>query len=385
VELPVYLDNLATTRVDPAVLEAMLPWFTREYGNPASRTHAFGWRAAEAVEIARAEVAALIGVRQPREIVFTSGATEANNLAILGVTGAYRDHGDHVITQATEHRSVRDPAAGLARRGGSVTVLPVDGHGRVDPEAVRAALTRRTVLISVMAANNEVGTLQPLAEIAGVAREAGVLLHCDAAQAVGKVPLAVESLGIDLLSLSGHKVYAGKGVGALWVRSRQPRVRLRPLVEGGGQERGLRSGTLNVPGIVGLGRACALAREELAVEAVRVSTLRDRLHRALEERLGPLPLNGHPRDRLPGCLNLSFPGVDGASLITAFRDLALSAGSACTSGETTPSYVLRAMGVSDDLAAASLRFGLGRFTTVEEVDYAAARVVEEVERLRRTG
>jgi cysteine desulfurase len=241
------------------------------------------------------------------------------------------------------------------------------------------------VLISVMAANNEVGTLQPLAEIAGVAREAGVLLHCDAAQAVGKVPLAVESLGIDLLSLSGHKVYAGKGVGALWVRSRQPRVRLRPLIEGGGQERGLRSGTLNVPGIVGLGRACALAREELAVEAVRVSTLRDRLHRALEERLGPLPLNGHPRDRLPGCLNLSFPGVDGASLITAFRDLALSAGSACTSGETTPSYVLRAMGVSDDLAAASLRFGLGRFTTVEEVDYAAARVVEEVERLRRTG
>lgn len=384
-ELPVYLDNLATTRVDPAVLEAMLPWFTREYGNPASRTHAFGWRAAEAVEIARAEVAALIGARQPREIVFTSGATEANNLAILGATGAYRDRGDHLITQATEHRSVLDPVAGLARGGFTVTVLPVDGHGRVDPEAVRSALTPRTVLISVMAANNEVGTLQSLAGIAAVAREAGVLLHCDAAQAVGKIPLQVESLGVDLLSLSGHKVYAAKGVGALYVRSRQPRVRLRPLLEGGGQERGLRSGTLNVPGIVGLGRACVLALERLTDEAERVSALRDRLHRILVDQLGPLPLNGHPQDRLPGCLNLSFPGVDGSSLITAFRDLALSAGSACASGGTEPSHVLRAMGVPDLLAHASLRFGLGRFTTAEEVEYAAGRVVEEVGRLRRAG
>ncbi len=380
-----YLDNLATTRVDPAVVAAMVPWFTEDYGNAASRTHAFGWRAAEAVEVARAQVAALIGAERAREIIFTSGATESNNLALIGAATALGQPGDQVVVSAVEHRSVLDPAAALGRLGFAVTVLPVDRGGSVDLDSLRRALTRPTVLVSVMAANNEVGTLQPWAEAAELARTAGALFHTDAAQAAGKVPLRVAPTGADMVSLSAHKLYGPKGVGALYVRTRRPRLRLQPLLHGGGQERGTRPGTLNVPGIVGFGRACALAGDNLDSEAVRLQGLRDRLHQALERDLGPLPLNGHPRQRLPGCLNLCFPGVDGARLLPACRGVALSAGSACASGDSGPSHVLAAMGVDAALALASLRFGLGRFTTDDEVDYAAGRVAEAVRWLRGLG
>lgn len=385
VERPVYMDNLATTRVDPAVLAAMIPWFTDDYGNAASRTHAFGWRAAEAVEVARAQVAALIGAERSREVIFTSGATESNNLALIGVATALGRPGDQVVVSAVEHRSVLDPAAVLGRRGFLVTVLPVDRAGRADLDSLRRALARPTVLVSVMAANNEVGTLQPWVEAATMTRAAGALFHCDAVQAAGKVPLRLATADADLVSLSAHKLHGPKGVGALYVRTRRPRVRLQPLLHGGGQERGTRPGTLNVPGIVGFGQACALATDSLDAEAARLQRLRDRLHQALERELGPLPLNGHPVERLPGCLNLGFPGLDGSRLLPACRGVALSAGSACTSGDSGPSHVLRAMGVDAALALASLRFGLSRFTTIEEVDYAAGRVTEAVRWLRGLG
>ena len=379
-ETPIYMDNMATTPVDPRVLEAMLPYFGPHFGNPSSKTHAFGLAAADAVERARAAVARSIGAR-PREIVFTAGATEANNLALKGVV-ATAGPGAHVITSTIEHKAVLDCCRTLEARGAEVTYLPVDTEGQIDVDQLAAAISERTVMVSLMAANNEIGVLQPLAEIGRLTKARGVLWHCDAAQAVAKIELDVEALGIDLLSVSGHKLYAPKGVGFLYVRSRGPRVRLTAQVEGGGQERGLRAGTLNVAGIVALGRACELGCEELPVEAARLLQMRQRLYEGLTTRLGPLVVNGHREARLPGNLNLSFAGIDGAELLAGLREIALSSGAACSSQEQVPSHVLRAIGLSDDLARASLRFGLGRFNTMDEVEYAIKRVATQVERLR---
>ena len=382
VKTPIYLDNLATTPVDPRVVDAMLPYFTDHFGNAASQTHAFGWKAAEAVDQGRGQVASLINARSPREIIFTSGATEANNLAIKGVVEYYRDKGSHLVTCAIEHKSVLDCCKRLEQQGYEVTYLPVNPYGCIDVAQLRAALTERTVLISIMAANNEIGTIQPLRAIGEVAKENQVLWHCDAAQAVGKIDLDVESLGVDLLSLSAHKIYGPKGIGALYVRSRKPRVRLQAQIEGGGQERNLRSGTLNVPGTVGLGQVCQLCQEEMKTERTRLVKLREHLYQEVTRCLDGVRLNGHPQERLPGCLNVSFVGVNGASLLTGLRDVALSAGSACTSGTNAPSHVLKALGVPHELAQSSLRFGLGRFTTREEVDYVVKRIIEEADRLR---
>jgi cysteine desulfurase len=373
------MDNMATTPVDPRVLADMLPYFDTHFGNAASKTHAFGLAAADAVEKAREEVAGLIGARA-QEIVFTAGATEANNLAIKGAF-QMAPPGAHIVTCAIEHKAVLECCHTLEQQGVEVTYLPVDRDGQIDLDQLAAAITRRTVLISLMAANNEIGVLQPLAAIGQLARERGVLWHCDAAQAVGKVPLDVEALGIDLLSVSGHKLYAPKGVGFLYVRSRKPRVRLQAQVEGGGQERGLRGGTLNVPGIVGLGRACQLGREEMPAEAARLVQMRRRLCAGLEAA-GPLVVNGHAEERLPGNLNVSFPGVDGTELLLGLREIALSSGAACSSRTSVPSHVLRAIGASDDLARASLRFGLGRFNTMAEVEFAIDRTAAQVARLR---
>jgi cysteine desulfurase len=381
VKTPIYLDNNATTRTDPRVVEAMLPYFTEHYGNPASLTHGFGREADEAVERARAQVAGLIGAH-PREIVFTSGATESNNLALKGVATMYRPRGDHFITVATEHRAVLDPLRRLGREGFRVTILPVDAHGRVSVEQVAAAWTDRTLLVSVMAANNEIGTLQPIRDIGRWCKQKGVLFHCDAVQAAGKVPLDVEDMGIDLLSLSAHKMYGPKGVGALYVRRRDPRVRLEPQIDGGGQERGMRSGTLAVPGLVGFGVACDLCGRELPTEAARLRALRDRLGRGIQEQLSEVSLNGHPEERLPGNLNLSFAYVKGEALLMSLKDVAVSSGSACTTASMEPSYVLKALGLDDELAHASIRFGLGRFTTAEEVDLVIADVVRAVRHLR---
>jgi cysteine desulfurase len=373
------MDNMATTPVDPRVLADMLPYFGTHFGNASSKTHAFGLAAADAVEKAREEVAGLIGARA-QEIVFTAGATEANNLAIKGALQMVPP-GAHIVTCAIEHKAVLECCHTLEQQGVEVTYLPVDRDGQIDLDQLAAAITRRTVLISLMAANNEIGVLQPLAAIGQLARERGVLWHCDAAQAVGKVPLDVEALGIDLLSVSGHKLYAPKGVGFLYVRSRKPRVRLQAQVEGGGQERGLRGGTLNVPGIVGLGCACQLGREEMPAEAARLVQMRRRLCAGLEAA-GPLVVNGHAEERLPGNLNVSFPGVDGTELLLGLREIALSSGAACSSRTSVPSHVLRAIGASDDLARASLRFGLGRFNTMAEVEFAIDRTAAQVARLR---
>lgn len=381
VHLPIYLDNQATTRTDPRVLEAMLPYFTEHYGNAASRTHVFGWKAEEAVNRAREQVAALLGA-EPREIIFTSGATESNNLALKGAAAMLRSRGNHLITVQTEHKSVLDPCRRLEREGFQVTYLPVDRYGRVAAEQVAEALTERTILVSVMAANNEIGTLQPIAAIGRLCKERGVLLHTDAAQAAGKIPLDVEGMGIDLLSLSAHKMYGPKGVGALYVRRRQPYVRLEPLLDGGGHERGLRSGTLPVPLIVGLGQACALCQQEMPQEAERLRQLRERLRQGLQERLPETYLNGHPTERLPGNLHLSFAHVRADALLSALRDIAVSSGSACTSADPEPSYVLRALGLPDELVRSGIRFGLGRFTTEEEIDYVIEEVCRQVERLR---
>jgi cysteine desulfurase len=381
VQLPIYLDNNSTTRVDPRVVEAMLPFFTENYGNAASRTHVFGNKAEQAVEQARARVATLIGA-EPREIVFTSGATESNNLALKGVAALARRQGNHLITVATEHKAVLDPCKRLEQEGFTVTVLPVDRHGRVSPQHVAAALTDKTILISVMAANNEIGTLQPIRELGQLCKERGVLFHTDAAQAAGKVPLDVEDMGVDLLSLSAHKMYGPKGVGALYVRRRNPSVRLAPLFDGGGHERRLRSGTLPVPLVVGFGLACELCAAEMSAEAEREAGLRERLRQGIQDQLEEVYLNGHPKERLPGNLNLSFAFVQGDALLMNLREVALSSGSACTSAEPEPSYVLRALGVSDELAHGSLRFGLGRFSTADEVDYVVGAVVRAVKRLR---
>jgi cysteine desulfurase len=377
----IYLDNNATTRTDPRVVEAMLPYFTERYGNAASLTHEFGREADEAVEQARGQVAELIGAH-PRDIIFTSGATESNNLALKGVAAMYRPKGDHLITTAIEHKAVLDPVRRLGREGWQMTILPVDAHGRVSVEQIAQTLTPRTVLVSVMSANNEVGTLQPIKEIGRLCKERGVLFHTDAAQAAGKVPLDVEDMGIDLLSISAHKMYGPKGVGALYVRRREPRVRLEPQMDGGGQERGLRSGTSNVPAIVGFGVACELCRCEMAAEASRLTELRERLRRGIQEQLSDVTLNGHPTERLPGNLNLSFAHVKGEALLMALRDVAVSSGSACTTASLEPSYVLKALGLDDELAYGSLRFGLGRFNTAEEVDEVAREVVRVVHYLR---
>lgn len=377
---PVYLDNNATTRVDPRVLEAMLPWFSDEYGNAASRTHTFGNRAEEAVTTAREQVAALIGAA-PREVIFTSGATESDNLALKGIAQANRCHGDHLVTTATEHRAVLDPCRRLEREGFRVTVLPVDAEGRVRVEQVADALTPQTVLVSVMAANNEVGTLQPLEAIGRLCRERGVLFHTDAAQAAGKLPLDVGSLKVDLMSLTAHKMYGPKGVGALYVRRG---VRLEAQMDGGGHERGFRSGTLPVPLLVGFGRACELCRESMTEETERLCRLSRRFEQALTERLGGVTRNGPSlEERLPGNLNFTLAGVPADALLLSLRrDVAASAGSACTSAEPAPSHVLLALGRDVESARCSVRFGLGRFTTDDEIDRANDAIVREATRLR---
>jgi cysteine desulfurase len=379
-KIPVYMDYHATTPLDPRVLEAMLPYFREEFGNAASKSHVFGWRAEEAVEAARAEVGKLIGATG-REIVFTSGATESDNLALKGAAHFYREKGRHLVTVKTEHKAVLDPMQRLVREGFEVTLLGVGTDGRVDPDAVAQAIRPDTILVSVMAANNETGVVQPIEEIGRVTRERGVVFHCDAVQAVGKIPFDVERMNVDLASISAHKMYGPKGMGALYVR-RKPRVRLVAEMDGGGHERGYRSGTLNVPGIVGLGAACRIAAAEREEEAVRVLALRERLRRGLEARLEPVSVNGSLAHRLPGNLNVSFAWVEGEALMMAVKDVAVSSGSACTSASLEPSYVLRAMGVSDELAHSSIRFGLGRFTTGEEVDYAIELFAAKVKKLR---
>ncbi|MCH6568419.1 MAG: IscS subfamily cysteine desulfurase [Nitrospinae bacterium] len=379
--LPIYMDNNATTPVDGRVLEAMLPYFCEEYGNAASRNHSFGWRAEEAVGRAREQVARLIGAK-PREIIFTSGATESDNLALKGVAEMYQEKGDHIITQVTEHKAVLDTAKRLERQGFEVTYLPVDRDGLVDPDDVRRALRETTILISIMAANNEIGVLQPVSEIGRIAKERGVLFHSDAAQALGKIPVDVKAWGTDLVSLSAHKMYGPKGVGALYVRGRDPRVRLSPMMDGGGHERGMRSGTLDVPGIVGFGAACELAYQEMEAEAERLRALRDRLQSGILSHVEEVYLNGHPDRRLPGTSNLSFAYVEGESLVTGLNDIALSSGSACTSVGHESSHVLKALGLNTEMINSSLRFCLGRFNTEEEVDYVIQKVREVVERLR---
>jgi cysteine desulfurase len=379
VKIPIYMDYHATTPVDPRVLEAMLPYFQGEFGNAASKSHAFGWRAEEAVEAARAEVAKLIGA-SAKELVFTSGATESDNLAIKGAAHFYKDRGRHLVTCRTEHKAVLDPMRRLEREGFEVTYLPVGSDGRVDPEAVRSAIRADTILVSIMYANNETGVLHPVDAIGRMTRERGVPFHCDAVQAAGKIPFDVEALNVDLASLSAHKMYGPKGVGALYVR-RKPRVRLIAEIDGGGHERGYRSGTLNVPGIVGFGKACELARLEMAEEAGRVLALRERLREGIAG-IERVTVNGSLEHRLPGNLNVSFAYVEGEALMMAVKDVAVSSGSACTSASLEPSYVLRAMGVPDDLAHSSIRFGLGRFTTADEVDYAVGLFAAKVKKLR---
>ena len=380
-KLPIYMDYHATTPVDPRVLEAMLPYFTVQFGNAASRNHSFGWEAEEAVETARKQVADLIGAN-PKEIIFTSGATESNNLAIKGVAEMYREKGNHVITCVTEHKAVIDTCKKLEKQGYRVTYLPVQKDGRIALDDLRAAIGDKTILITIMSANNEIGVLQPIAEIGAIAKEKGILFHTDGVQAVGKVPVNINEAKVDLLSLSAHKMYGPKGVGALYVRRRNPRVLLAEQINGGGHERGMRSGTLNVPGIVGLGKAAEICRTEMATESERLRTLRDRLNQKLHANLDELYINGSMEHRLPHNLNVSFAYVEGESLLMGINDVAVSSGSACTSASLEPSYVLKALGAGDDLAHSSIRFGLGRFTTDEEVDYVVEKLTTVVRRLR---
>ena len=375
----VYLDHHATTPVDPRVLAAMLPFFGPKFGNAASRSHRFGWEAEQAVEFARKRVAALAGAT-PREIVFTSGATESNNLAIKGVVEAYRTRGNHIVTMATEHKAVLDPVRHLERFGCAATVLPPRPDGLIDLDRLRAAIRPETLLVSVMYANNEIGVIQPVGEIGAICREAGVLFHCDAAQAFGKLPVDVTEGHIDLMSVSAHKMYGPKGVGALYVRRRK--VQLAAQMDGGGHESGFRSGTLNVPAIVGFGEACALCADEMAEEGVRVAALRDRLRQQLQDGLEAVTVNGSLEHRLPGNLNVSFAGVNAETLLMSLPEVALSTGSACSSAVAEPSHVLRALGIGEDRAHSSVRFGLGRSNTPEEIDFVAGRVVESVRRLR---
>lgn len=381
VKLPIYMDHHATTPVAPEVFEAMRPYFLERFGNAASRNHAFGWAAESAVEAARSQIALLIGCK-PVELVFTSGATESDNLAIKGVAQAYREKGTHIITSQIEHHAVLDSCKRLQKDGFQVTSLPVSRDGRVEPSDVAKALTPKTILVSIMLANNEIGTIQPLGEIGRLCKERGVLFHSDAVQGVGKIPVNVDALGLDLMSLTAHKLYGPKGVGALYVRMGKPRVKLVAQMDGGGHEKGRRSGTLNVPGIVGFGKACELAGQIMAGEAARLTALRERLWAGIRARLDHAHLNGHPTLRLPGNLNVSFEYVEGESLLMSLKDVAVSSGSACTSASLEPSYVLKALGIGEALAHTSIRFGLGRGNTEEEVDYVCDRLAEQVTRLR---
>lgn len=382
-KLPIYMDYNSTTPVDPRVLEAMLPYFTEAFGNASSRSHSFGWRAEDAVDSARAELCKLIGARSSKEIIFTSGATESDNLAIKGVAASYKGKGNHIITAKTEHKAVLDACKRLEREGYEVTYLGVDGNGQVSPEQVREAITEKTILVTLMLANNEIGTVHPIREIGAVTREAGVLFHCDAVQGIGKVEFNVEDFNVDLASITAHKMYGPKGVGALYVRRSKPRVRLHAEIDGGGHERGMRSGTLNVPGIVGFGEAAKICNEGWREEAEKLRALRDRLRAKLWGELDELYLNGADDPwRHPGNLNVSFAFVEGEAMMMAIKDVAVSSGSACTSASLEPSYVLRAIGVDEELAHTSIRFGVGRFTTEEEVDYVGQLVVDQVKRLR---
>src|ERR1700761_7488356 len=381
VKLPIYMDNHATTPLDPRVLEAMMPYLTGIFGNAASRNHSFGWEAEAAVEKGREQVAKLIGATA-KEIIFTSGATESNNLAIKGIAEMYRERGNHIITQVTEHKAVLDTCKRLEKAGYRVTYLPVKADGLIDLEDLKRAIDDKTILVSIMFANNEIGVIQPVAEIGKICREKGVIFHTDAVQAVGKVPVDVNAMNIDVLSLSGHKIYGPKGVGALYVRRRNPRVQISEQINGGGHERGMRSGTLNVPGIVGLGKACEISGQEMAAEGERLSKLRDKLKAKLEGALDYIHVNGSMEHRLPNNLNISFVYVEGESLLMGINDVAVSSGSACTSATLEPSFVLKALGLGDDVAHSSIRFGLGRFNTEAEVDYVADKVIDIVKKLR---
>jgi cysteine desulfurase len=381
VKLPIYMDNHATTPVDPRVVEAMLPYFTEKFGNAASRNHEFGWKAEEAVENTRGQIARLINA-SPKELVFTSGATESINLAIKGAAEMCREKGNHIVTQVTEHKATLDTCKRLESHGYEVIYLPVDKDGLINPDEVRRTITPKTILISIMYANNEIGVIQPIGEIGKIAKEKGVLFHVDAAQAVGKIPVDVQRDKIDMLSISAHKIYGPKGVGALYVRRRNPRVQLCAIIDGGGHERGMRSGTLNVPGIVGLGKACEICQNKMQAESERLRKLRDKLKDGIMSRLDGVSINGSIVHRLPNNLNISFAYVEGESLLMGINDIAVSSGSACTSAKIEPSYVLKALGIGEDLAHSSIRFGLGRFNTEEEVDYAIERVADTVKRLR---
>jgi cysteine desulfurase len=378
IKLPIYLDNHATTPVDPRILAEMLPYFSEHFGNSASRNHSFGWTAEEAVKTARRRVAKLLGA-SPEEIVFTSGATESDNLAMKGIAEAYRGKGNHIITATTEHKAVLDSCHHLEQSGFRVTYLSVQTNGLIDLAALERALDDQTILVTIMAANNETGTLQPIAEIGKLCRQRGVIFHTDAAQAAGKIPLNVDEQNIDLLSISAHKLYGPKGVGLLYVRNG---VKLSPIIDGGGHERGMRSGTLNVPGIVGLGRASEICQQEMPQESARTAALRDRLRDRLLASLDGVAINGSSERRLPGNLNISFAGIEGEELLTALDSIAVSSGAACTSAHIEPSYVLKALGLSDELAQASVRFGIGRFNTEAEIDHVADRVIEAVHQLR---
>jgi cysteine desulfurase len=378
---PIYFDNHATTQLDPRVLQSMLPYFTEHFGNAASRNHAYGWEAEEAVEKSRRQIASLIGANA-KEIVFTSGATESNNLAIKGVAEMYAEKGNHIITAATEHKAVLDTCKHLEKKGCRVTYLPVMGDGRIDLEMLQSAITDKTILISIMYANNEIGVVQPIAEIGRIAKERGVLFHTDAVQAVGKIPVNVIADNVDLMSITAHKMYGPKGVGALYVRRKSPRVQLTAQMDGGGHERGMRSGTLNVPGIVGLGEACAIAQAEMPEESQRLRAMRDRLQAKFESALDEVFINGSMEHRLPHNLNMSFAYVEGESLLMGIDDIAVSSGSACTSATLEPSYVLKALGLGDDMAHTSIRFGLGRFNTDAEIDYVADKLISVVQKLR---
>ena len=385
VHLPLYMDNHATTPMDPRVLDAMMPFFMGKFGNAASRNHQFGWEAEAAVEIARAQIAKLIGATA-KEIIFTSGATESNNLALKGIAEMYRERGNHIITQVTEHKAILDTCKKLEKMGFRVSYLPVQADGLIDLDDLRRAIVTegpdKTILVSIMFANNEIGVIQPIAEIGKICHEKGVLFHTDAVQAVGKIPVDVQAMNIDVLSLSGHKIYGPKGVGALYVRRRNPRVQITEQINGGGHERGMRSGTLNVPGIVGLGKACELCMQEMEAEAKRELELRDYLKTKLENAIDYVHVNGNMEHHLPGNLNMSFVYVEGESLLMGINDIAVSSGSACTSATLEPSYVLKALGLGDEIAHSSIRFGLGRFNTKAEVDYVADKLIDVVLKLR---
>lgn len=381
VKLPIYMDNHATTPMDQRVLEEMLPYFVEKFGNAASRNHEFGWIAEQAVEQARQRIAQLIGATS-KEIIFTSGATESSNLAIKGIAEMYREKGNHIITQVTEHKATLDTCKRLEKYGFRVTYLPVQKDGRIDMDDLSRAMDDKTILVTIMAANNEIGVLQPIDEIGKLCKERGVLFHTDAVQITGKLPFNVAKSGVDLASISGHKIYGPKGVGALYVRRKNPRVQLVAQIDGGGHERGMRSGTLNVPGIVGLGKACEIAMQEMPEEIKRLGSMRDGLREKIFGELDEVYVNGSLEHRLPGNMNISFAYVEGESLLMGINDIAVSSGSACTSATLEPSYVLKALGAGDDLAHSSIRFGIGRFNTQAEVDYVASRVIDTVKRLR---